>query len=310
MSLTLLEYVIGNTVFALPLALLAWSVGRTQRHPGVTHLLWALVLVRLLLPPIAAVPWLSLRMPLESLVARSELLRDELLAPENSSPDPSASQQDSQPIPEPSASVSADSISLKPSNAGEFQAGPLTEGPVNTRPSTTRLGSPIVATTDLAPRIFREERPPTVPAESSLAETSLGNGAVSLLTIWAIGSGSLILLTVSRLWRFQHLLRQGTKPADQLLQRLAADTAAVLGGGLNARVFVTRAQTPPFVWWLGMRPQIVLPKGIIEELPLGEQRLVLAHELAHIRRGDHLVRWLEWAALALLWWNPLAWVAR
>jgi hypothetical protein len=34
------------------------------------------------------------------------------------------------------------------------------------------------------------------------------------------------------------------------------------------------------------------------------------HELAHVRRGDHLVRWLDWAVVAWLWWNPLAWIAR
>src|SRR5262249_49362117 len=34
-------------------------------------------------------------------------------------------------------------------------------------------------------------------------------------------------------------------------------------------------------------------------------RAVLAHELAHLRRRDHWVRWLELAAECLWWWNPV-----
>jgi TonB family protein len=36
---------------------------------------------------------------------------------------------------------------------------------------------------------------------------------------------------------------------------------------------------------------------------------LLAHELAHLSRRDHWVRHLELAALALFWWNPVAWWA-
>ena len=41
-----------------------------------------------------------------------------------------------------------------------------------------------------------------------------------------------------------------------------------------------------------------------------ELRWVLAHELAHIKRRDHLVRWLEWLACVAFWWNPVVWWAR
>jgi len=34
------------------------------------------------------------------------------------------------------------------------------------------------------------------------------------------------------------------------------------------------------------------------------------HELAHLERRDHLVRWLEVAAVGLYWWHPVAWWAR
>ena len=45
-------------------------------------------------------------------------------------------------------------------------------------------------------------------------------------------------------------------------------------------------------------------------MPQAELRWILAHELAHVRRRDHLVRWLEWLACTAFWWNPVAWWAR
>ena len=41
-----------------------------------------------------------------------------------------------------------------------------------------------------------------------------------------------------------------------------------------------------------------------------QSRWILAHELAHIRRRDHVVRWLEWLACTVYWWNPTVWWTR
>lgn len=60
----------------------------------------------------------------------------------------------------------------------------------------------------------------------------------------------------------------------------------------------------PFV--LGVfRPVICLPAGLAEE----ERACVLAHEAAHIRRKDHLVKTVCFLAAVLNWMNPLAWIA-
>lgn len=40
------------------------------------------------------------------------------------------------------------------------------------------------------------------------------------------------------------------------------------------------------------------------------KRPALAHELAHVRRRDYLVRWIEWLACVCFWWNPVVWWAR
>jgi beta-lactamase regulating signal transducer with metallopeptidase domain len=41
------------------------------------------------------------------------------------------------------------------------------------------------------------------------------------------------------------------------------------------------------------------------------RELLLAHELAHLARRDHFLRWLEWGVRALFWWVvPVWWVGR
>ncbi len=60
----------------------------------------------------------------------------------------------------------------------------------------------------------------------------------------------------------------------------------------------------PFVLGLA-RPRIYLPSG----LPMEERDYILLHERTHIRRFDHVFRLLAWLALAVHWFNPLAWLA-
>ncbi len=47
----------------------------------------------------------------------------------------------------------------------------------------------------------------------------------------------------------------------------------------------------------------------IAEWSAERRRVVLLHELAHVRRGDGATHLLARTALSLYWWNPLAWIA-
>ena len=79
-----------------------------------------------------------------------------------------------------------------------------------------------------------------------------------------------------------------------------------LFGAIRARdgAWEHPAVDSPFI--LGMlRPRIYLPAGLA-----GQARsFILCHERAHLRRLDHIVKPVCWAALALYWFNPLVWAA-
>jgi RND family efflux transporter MFP subunit len=58
-----------------------------------------------------------------------------------------------------------------------------------------------------------------------------------------------------------------------------------------------------------LRPLVVLPADATARHSPAELRLMLAHELAHLRRGDLWWNWLPAAAQTLLFFHPLVWLA-
>jgi len=63
----------------------------------------------------------------------------------------------------------------------------------------------------------------------------------------------------------------------------------------------------PVTWGL-VYPVVLLPDSA-REWPAEQVRVTLVHELAHVRRNDSLFHFAAWAAAALLWFNPLCWIA-
>jgi bla regulator protein blaR1 len=55
------------------------------------------------------------------------------------------------------------------------------------------------------------------------------------------------------------------------------------------------------------KPVILVPLGILTQLPQNQLEAVLLHELAHIRRNDYLVNLLQSLAETLLFFNPAIW---
>lgn len=59
-----------------------------------------------------------------------------------------------------------------------------------------------------------------------------------------------------------------------------------------------------------LRPLIFIPLGLLTRLPAGEIEAVLLHELAHIRRNDYFVNFLQNIAENIFFFNPgLLWIS-
>jgi len=73
---------------------------------------------------------------------------------------------------------------------------------------------------------------------------------------------------------------------------------------------VADAKVPPLIWGFGGRTSMILPSGLLNKMGPVERTGLIAHELAHLKRYDHWIRWFEFVVLGIYWWNPVAWWAR
>jgi beta-lactamase regulating signal transducer with metallopeptidase domain len=129
-----------------------------------------------------------------------------------------------------------------------------------------------------------------------------------LAAAWLGGSALWLLLASVRGRRFARLLRYG-KPAPAGLQREADALAARLGLSAPALLLVP-GRVSPMLWAPWWSARLLLPADLLGRLDAVGRRALLAHELAHLRRGDHRVRLFELLVTALFWWHPVVWWAR
>ena len=116
----------------------------------------------------------------------------------------------------------------------------------------------------------------------------------------AAGFASMLAAYIA-MWRFQRAARPF--PDEGLARALAQG----LGIRHHVRVFEGRQGSMPMTFGLP-RPAVFMPP---EATRWSEERrrMVLLHELAHVRRGDAATHLLARTAWSLNWWNPLAWSA-
>jgi beta-lactamase regulating signal transducer with metallopeptidase domain len=134
-------------------------------------------------------------------------------------------------------------------------------------------------------------------------------GGPVLLGLWLGGALLCGLVAAARIVRFERMLR-GTLPASGRLERLATEIAGKLGVRRVPDVRYAECVEVPLLWCAGRRPTIVLPVRLLRQLDDAQAGMILAHELAHLRRRDHWVRGVELIVSAIYWWNPLVWVIR
>lgn len=73
---------------------------------------------------------------------------------------------------------------------------------------------------------------------------------------------------------------------------------------LSGNIFQSEKGESPFI--LGfIRPKIYLPFALSDT----DRENVIAHETAHIKRKDHIIKPLAFLLLAVYWFNPLVWVS-
>lgn len=128
-----------------------------------------------------------------------------------------------------------------------------------------------------------------------------------VLSIWFTGVAVNLLLIAVGLLRLIHLSRTSRPIGDSALTELLATLRHRIGIRRTVTLVQHRRWSTPATWGL-VRPRILVPDDF-ETWSAERQHAVLAHELAHIQRGDHFFQLLSRFACSLYWFNPLIWFA-
>jgi beta-lactamase regulating signal transducer with metallopeptidase domain len=165
--------------------------------------------------------------------------------------------------------------------------------------TTPQLAS---ATGEMADSQFR------ITSELSLSPVVIEDLA---LTSWVFISwlGGMTFLSIYHLmgWtRTRSLVRTGISPPaipwNKRLERLKDRT------GITKTIRLVESKlvnVPCVIGWL--RPVILVPSSAFTGLSVQQLEMILAHELAHIRRHDVLVNYLQTVVETLLFHNPAVW---
>jgi beta-lactamase regulating signal transducer with metallopeptidase domain len=128
-----------------------------------------------------------------------------------------------------------------------------------------------------------------------------------LATAWVCGSLAVLARRLQQIRNYRRLVGRATAAPAPL-----ATEAARLARRIRVRpipIVVSSEVSSPFVWCFG-RLKVIWPGDYGDQASPVQWRGILAHELAHVRRRDHWVAWLEMFAGIVWWWNPAFWFAR
>ena len=150
---------------------------------------------------------------------------------------------------------------------------------------------------DNIPQPQFEPEPPRV----SVAASSI------LLPLWLIGVAYCISRTARQWHSIRQLLRSQESCVTDRLLRMCQEEGRRLGVLRFPRLHLSSQVESPLlvgVW----RPSIILPDQRNQTFDEAELRLMLAHELTHLRRHDLAWNWLPTVATWLFFFNPLVWL--
>jgi TonB family protein len=129
-----------------------------------------------------------------------------------------------------------------------------------------------------------------------------------IVALWGVGVAVLTCRALLH-WRdLSRLIKRGsTMPAWQSqLESLCAKFGVSRAVRL---LYSADVQTPTLVGWI--KPVILLPAAVALGFPAAQIELILAHELGHLRRWDHVVNLVQVVVETVLFYHPVVhWISR
>jgi len=130
--------------------------------------------------------------------------------------------------------------------------------------------------------------------------------APQLTSLYLVGVSLMLLRLIVGLWGGRRLQRRAVPVTDAALVAALQRQASALGLKLLPLLAYCEQVTVPTVVGV-FKPMILLPLTIASGLSVEQIESVLAHELAHLRRCDHLVNLCQRIIESFLFVHPAVW---
>jgi beta-lactamase regulating signal transducer with metallopeptidase domain len=330
MMFTLLEFAARNALGAALLASVALVLCLVIRRPAVRNALWLIVLVRLLLPPMYSVPIPGVKSVDSGDRAEAVLVADtpSPLIVEQPIERGAEPPQNESPVVVGASSHGAEALFREPHGQEDLVGREAWQSGAPERADANRgatgadalPGSPDAEARSAAqslPVAANQEKTRSAGQGLRVAANQEGSRSAAqslrvatsriIVAIWALGALLVLSRATGRIWRFQRCLRDAVlAPPD--VQRQAGDIARRIGVHRCPAVWLVPGRVPPMLWMPGLlarRARLILPTELFIRLDIVERCALIAHELAHLRRRDPWVRWLELLTAVVYWWHPL-----
>jgi beta-lactamase regulating signal transducer with metallopeptidase domain len=140
--------------------------------------------------------------------------------------------------------------------------------------------------------------------------TSLASFAKShlpqIVLVWLTGVLFLSIRLLFGWLRAHSIARKNATGAAPEWQRAASRLAHALKLSRAVQLLESAAvEVPTVIGWL--RPVVLLPAATLTGLSTEQMEMILAHELAHIRRNDFFVNLMQAVVETLLFYHPVVW---
>lgn len=123
---------------------------------------------------------------------------------------------------------------------------------------------------------------------------------------WAVGAVVLLLRTAMRVSAVQKWAALGGPVESPDVLEIVRDVADRLRIRRAVRVRCAAEWRVPAVMGF-VRPALLLPVCLLTEVPPWQLKMIIAHELAHVRRWDYLANFAQQVIEAVLFFNPAVW---
>ncbi len=194
--------------------------------------------------------------------------------------------------------------------AGVFTWALMDQAP-SARPIPLSASSPRMLEKPSEPRAFPLSPTPSViptptPSLQPSAPWLTPKWTTRLGVLWGIGVLISLVRCINSFAGVQQWRKASHPLNDPILMAMASDLSRRLGIRHHVDLLLSHRVASPAaigIW----RPAILLPASLVTGMPQEYLRAVLAHELAHLARKDHLVHLIERLLEALLFFNPFVW---